>query len=213
MPRKIAIRPGDSIVALAYLELHADVDAVWQHPDNEALRTQRKDPAVLARDDVLTVPEGPTIERFALATAREHTIVLSLPVARLRLQLVHPSGVGYAAGPATATHGDGSDSVMPDADGRLELEIPATAQEVSVEFGQQKRRLLVAHLQPVDTVAGQVARLQNLGYRPGELDGDEAKDPYALWSAIEEFQCDHGLDVDGLAGEKTQAKLLAVHGA
>ena len=31
-------------------------------------------------------------------------------------------------------------------------------------------------------------------------------------SAIEEFQCDHGLVVDGKCGPATQAKLKQVHG-
>jgi peptidoglycan hydrolase-like protein with peptidoglycan-binding domain len=34
----------------------------------------------------------------------------------------------------------------------------------------------------------------------------------AFRSAVEEFQCDHGLTVDGDCGAQTQAKLLSVHG-
>jgi N-acetylmuramoyl-L-alanine amidase len=69
--------------------------------------------------------------------------------------------------------------------------------------------LHIGELDPVDTFSGQQARLNNLGYFPGSSDQDD--DPQFL-SAAEEFQCDHGLTVDGKIGPKTQAKLKQVHG-
>src|SRR5262249_8508870 len=71
----------------------------------------------------------------------------------------------------------------------------------------------VGHLDPVEEVSGQQARLNNLGYFAGPLEGKTEEENQALFlSAIEEFQCDHGLRVDGICGPQTQAKLKEVHG-
>lgn len=46
-----------------------------------------------------------------------------------------------------------------------------------------------------------------------EAKNDEEEEKKALFlSAVEEFQCDHGLAVDGKCGPATQAKLKQVHG-
>jgi murein L,D-transpeptidase YcbB/YkuD len=58
-------------------------------------------------------------------------------------------------------------------------------------------------------VSGQVALLKILGYSAGDVN---QPDPRALRSALEEFQCDNGLQVDGVCGPKTQPKLKRVHG-
>jgi peptidoglycan hydrolase-like protein with peptidoglycan-binding domain len=54
-----------------------------------------------------------------------------------------------------------------------------------------------------------MARLNNLGYFAGEI---ENPDQTAFESAVEEFQCDHGVHVDGICGPNTQAKLKKLHG-
>ena len=68
----------------------------------------------------------------------------------------------------------------------------------------------VGPLPEVGTILGQEARLNNLGYRAGA-----SHDPANLQfrSAVEEFQCDEGLPVDGKCGPQTQAKLASVHGS
>jgi hypothetical protein len=79
------------------------------------------------------------------------------------------------------------------ADGQVELNLPVK----------------IGHLNPVTEAEGQRARLNNLGYRAGDAG---CEDPTVLRSAIEEFQCDNGLKVDGDCGTKTQEKLVEVHG-
>jgi peptidoglycan hydrolase-like protein with peptidoglycan-binding domain len=80
--------------------------------------------------------------------------------------------------------------------------------------------LKIGHLDPADRVSGQLARLNNLGYSAGAVpphaptEGEEEKlrkSPQFL-SAVEEFQCDFGLAVDGICGKNTQDKLVKTHG-
>jgi hypothetical protein len=67
----------------------------------------------------------------------------------------------------------------------------------------------VGYLDPEDKPSGQQARLANLGYYRGP---QSPTDQDELLSAIEEFQCENGLTVDGICGPQTQAKLKMVHG-
>jgi hypothetical protein len=68
----------------------------------------------------------------------------------------------------------------------------------------------IGDLDPVNEETGQMARLANLGYYRASLDKPDQDE---LLSAIEEFQCDNKLAVDGDCGPKTQAKLKEVHGS
>ena len=58
--------------------------------------------------------------------------------------------------------------------------------------------------------SGQQERLRNLGYLADPLPGDDPEELFRI--AVEEFQCDHKLAVDGKCGPATQAKLRDVHG-
>ena len=64
-------------------------------------------------------------------------------------------------------------------------------------------------LDPIDEPSGQLIRLANLGYY--RLDGTDI-DQSEFVSAVEEFQCEQGLTVDGICGPATQAKLKQVYG-
>ncbi len=99
----------------------------------------------------------------------------------------------------------------------VEFEVPLSAQSIEFIMKEEGSRLQgiaiplkIGHLDPVDVQTGQIARLNNLGYFAGPLDPLDEK---LLLSAIEEFQCDKGLQVDGKCGLKTQAKLVEVHGS
>jgi peptidoglycan hydrolase-like protein with peptidoglycan-binding domain len=64
-------------------------------------------------------------------------------------------------------------------------------------------------LDPIDILAGQKERLNNLGYFAGDPQTEADED---FRSAVEEFQCDHGLTVDGVLGANTKSRLKQVYG-
>lgn len=213
MPHDHRIEPGDHVVRLAYQAGHASVDALWSHPANAELRQRRPDPGVLAVGDRVHVPDASDRIVDGLLTRREHRIVLTLPQPRLRVVLERPGGIPYAARSCVAEFDDERLPLVTDAEGALELELDPFTSTVQLHFDRQRITLAIATLQPIDTQPGQHARLENLGYQPGPLHGDTPGDPYALRSAIEEFQCDHGLQVDGIMGLLTRDALLEAHGA
>ncbi|MEM6992603.1 MAG: peptidoglycan-binding domain-containing protein, partial [Myxococcota bacterium] len=148
-----------------------------------------------------------------LQTRREHELVVHLPIPRLRLVLLRASGVPYAGLQCLVLFDDEALRPTTDEHGCVEFDIDPSTTLVTISFDLEALEIGVAHLQPVDVLAGCCARLENLGYRPGGCHGDAPADPYALRSAVEEFQCNQGLPVDGELSDATRAKLLDVHGA
>jgi peptidoglycan hydrolase-like protein with peptidoglycan-binding domain len=61
----------------------------------------------------------------------------------------------------------------------------------------------------MEEVTGVQARLANLGFSPGPVDGIQGE---LTAGAIRRFQRAYGLTVDGIAGPQTRAKLKEVHG-
>ena len=63
-------------------------------------------------------------------------------------------------------------------------------------------------LDPLDEITGAQARLQNLGYYHGDLNGEMNDE---LQEALEMFQSDFGLPVTGELDDATKQKFLAEH--
>jgi N-acetylmuramoyl-L-alanine amidase len=101
-----------------------------------------------------------------------------------------------------------------DGDGVLEQKIPASITRAEVTIGELTRTVLIGHLNPLsdtddDGCSGAQARLVNLGYGIGEIDGEMGPMTQA---ALREFQADHGLEVTGELDQATIAKLAEEHG-
>lgn len=106
-----------------------------------------------------------------------------------------------------------------DAEGRVGFKIVATGESIEARVTadtnvlgwESARPVKVQALSDVATPIGQRLRLDNLGYVPVFQDEPDTPDTPSAW-AIEEFQCEHGLNVDGHCGPATQAKLVEAHG-
>ena len=112
-----------------------------------------------------------------------------------------------------------------DGEGTLETNLPRNAVNAHLTVtdsitlkGRQmplpiRLRLRIGYLNPLDEPSGQKARLSNLGYYRASVDEvDDDIDDDEFQSAVEEFQCEHALTVDGKCGGQTQAKLKEIHG-
>ncbi|MCS6863044.1 MAG: peptidoglycan-binding protein, partial [Abditibacteriales bacterium] len=89
--------------------------------------------------------------------------------------------------------------------------IPIEAESGTLRIQNYVWPLLIGHLNPMENtpdngVSGYQARLRNLGYNPGPIDGICGPRTRA---AVRAFQRDNPpLEVDGIVGPKTRAKLL-----
>lgn len=209
------IQQGEYLSFIARKHGFTSYLTIWDHPQNAELKKKRKNPNVLMPGDRLFVPirdlkeESRSTEQRHRFQAKREKLVL-----RLVLEELYDRPI---AGAQCEVYVDGKlFKLTTDDTGKIEQEIPSDAQAGrlilrNAETGLQEVpiEIRIGSLDPVEEVSGQVARLSNLGYYRGPLDEIDEKE---LLSAIEEFQCEQELQVDGKCGSKTQAKLKQVHG-
>lgn len=222
MDRLHVVRQGEHLTRIAKQHGFTDYRTIWEHGPNAELRRKREDPNVLFPGDRLMVPEK-AIKEEPRPTDQRHRFRVRLLGLKLRIvlqDLAHKPIRGAACElrvesevDRLTTDGEGmiQRDIAPEAEsGLLTVKDPTEAAE-AMPLPMPVR---IGHLDPVDEVSGQKARLNNLGYFAGPFEGRSEDDNKELFlSAIEEFQCDHGLVVDGKCGPATQARLKQVHGS
>ena len=215
-PNDYVIQQGDYVSKIAAERGFSDFQTIWDHPQNQKLKQDRATPNVLAPGDKLFIPEK-EVRTEVRSTDAKHEFILSGKPLKLRIVVRDmidkpvtgkPCDLKVSGSPdVTPLSTDGTGMVereiKPDAaNGKLQLKDAALPIDLDLD-------LLIGHLDPVDKITGQKGRLNNLGYDAGEVNEEVT---LQFKSAVEEFQCDHKLTVDGDCGKKTQAKLKEVHG-
>lgn len=161
-------------------------ERLWDDAANAALRDERSDPNILAPGDRVFIParETKTVE---CATQQRHRFVRHGVPAKLSLRLVD-DGVGLGGRPFVVHVGGKTIEGTSDGEGRVELWIPPRAASVALTIGEgdaaRHFELRLGELDPVTSIRGVQARLDNLGFEceaTGELDDDTRE-------AIEDFQ-------------------------
>jgi len=204
------VKEGEHLSRIARLAGFRDYRAVWEHPQNAQLRQKRKNPHILFPGDKVFVPDKQEKEDSA-ATNQRHRYRAQEPVLMLRLVLKGLDGTPVANAACELRVAGETFQLQTDGQGRLAQRIPVSAESGSLKCQEKglELQLKIGHLHPVDEQSGWIARLNNLGYQAGDpARPDEAQ----VRSAVEEFQCDHRLTVDGKCGPNTQTKLREIHG-
>lgn len=96
-----------------------------------------------------------------------------------------------------------------DGDGVLDEAIPLGARSAKLTVNGHERTLVLGGLDPLHTVTGVQARLNNLGFHVGAVDGLIGP---ATRRAIRKFQAAQSLLVDGIVGPKTREALRRMYG-
>jgi hypothetical protein len=209
------VRQGDHLSKIAKAFGFSDYHTIWNDPNNAALKQQRQNPNVLYPGDSLyirdrqeRVESRPTDKRHFF---RKNTADLKL---RLVLKDLYEKPIANAS--CILTLGSNSTTVTTDGDGKIEQVIKPDVhdailviQDEQTPLNNTQIAIKIGDLDPEDQVSGQVARLNNLGYAAADV---KQPDPKTFESAVEEFQCDQGLTVDGICGPNTKASLKQVHG-
>lgn len=205
---KYRIDQREHLVRIAHEKGFRDWESIWGRGENSELRSLRENPNVLFPGDELFLPDFLEKEEAA-STGSVHPFVA--PALDLRLKIVVKDVNGDPLpGLECLLAIDGIEQkLVTDGDGRIDQEIPADATSGELRIRGQVYRIDIGHLDPVEEESGQRDRLANLGYYFGsgeEIDEEEFR------SAVEEFQCDNGLAVDGNCGSNTQKVLKKLHG-
>jgi N-acetylmuramoyl-L-alanine amidase len=208
VPTNYKVKQGDHLSEIAYRHGFRDFHTVWDDGANADLKARRVNPNVLHPGDIVVIPDKQRREHPS-ATDKGHRFVTVVPKLRLRVRLRDVNGDPLANTECELLVDGKKKKLTTDGDGRIDEAIPITADGGMLIIQGEQYQLKIGDLDPIDEPSGQRARLANLGYYFGSQDD---VDPVELRTAVEEFQCDHGLAVDGDCGPNTQAKLLELHG-
>ena len=182
-------------------------------PDGESLQFEGLEVVDLSED----TPEGyaPGVGFAALGKRPK-----ALPVKpaessarRLCLNLTGPGGAPPLAKQDYVISFDGGErSGTTDDGGVLREGLPEAIEEATLSVAGQTLTLLLDTLDPLEDESGveaAQARLQNLGYELGNVDGDLAE---KTRGALETFQADQGIGVTGVLDGPTRERLTLAHG-
>ncbi len=205
--RNHIVAPGDHLSRVAVTNGFRSYVPLWDDPANAPLQKLRKTPHVLADGDPVDIPplEAREVER---PTEHRHRFKATIPELLVRVKHLTWAGAPIAA--PTAVLADGKSAVANGKAGSIfEIPIGPIADRLLLTVEPSETLLRVGFLQPVSTLAGSRERLTNLGYEAGEK--NDATN-LQFRSAVEEFQCDQHLVIDGKVGPDTRARLVKVHG-
>ena len=202
------VKQGDCISSIA--EQHGfSPDKIWDHPDNANLKEKRKDQNILFPGDVVFVPDKEDKEESG-ATEQRHRFRKKGVPAQIRLKVLDENQP--RANQSYTLEVDGVlFSGVTDSEGNLEHVIPPDAKKGKLLIGEEQDEYLLnlGQIDPIDTITGLQARLNNLGFYYGAMDGVMGTETEA---AIREFQKTYDLEESGTADTVMQNKLLEVHG-
>jgi hypothetical protein len=182
---------------------------LWEDGANARLKEERKSPYILLPGDEVAVPDLRLREESKAADQAHRFRRKGVP-ATLKLRLLS-NGEPRKEVAWKANLGSGWEEGTTDGDGNLKIRLPpnSPAGLLRLEDGTEYR-LLLRELDPLDTMTGVQARLNNLGYAAGPVDGIQGP---LTTAAIRAFQEAYPpLDVDGIVGPKTRDKLKEVYG-
>lgn len=215
MAGNYTVLQGDYLSKIAKAFGFSDYRTIWFHPENAQLKQLRQNPNVLYPGDIVYIPDRePRFE--SRPTDKLHQFTAKLPVIKLRLTLEDMYEKPIANTPCVLSLEKDNRRITTDGTGKIDEVILPDAHDAvlviqgdATPFQNTQIPIKIGDLDPIDTDTGQAARLTNLGYYFERID---KIDKAAFSSAVEEFQCDHSLKVDGICGPQTQAKLKQVHG-
>jgi len=166
------VRQGDCIYSIAARTGHR-WQSLWDHPENRELRQSRRDPGILLPGDRVFLPPL-AVKTLELESGKRHRIVVDGQLVSLRLRMCDPDGEPIASAGYELRVGGDTIPCTTDADGHLEIRVPALAEEARLvdRTTGEAFTLRIGHMDPAGSAAAVRKRLANLGYHPG---GDEAE--------------------------------------
>ena len=197
---------GDCISSIAF-SYGLLPETIWLHANNDSLRAERKNPNILFSGDSVFVPER-IVRTEKITSGQRHKFVRKAVPSILRVRFLDDSdeprsNIEYRADiDGNLRHGTTDD------DGFLVEPISPNALHALIFLGSSndvaEYNVQLGQLPPINTNEGIQARLKNLGYYNGDIDGqvnDLLTD--ALWAFQEEYK----LTVSGELDKPTEDTL------
>ncbi len=208
MPNRHTVSQGECISSIAarYGFFPA---TIWDNTGNSRLKAERGDPNVLYEGDVVVIPDR-RVRSEPSATEQRHRFRRKGVPERLLFQILDEEQP-RANQPYVLDVDGRLTQGTTDAEGAVVEFIPPDARKARLLIGEERQEYVLdlGCLDPIDQLSGVQARLNNLGYDCGAVDG--ALGPRTT-AALRRFQQDHSLPESGTADQQTQQKLREVYG-
>jgi N-acetylmuramoyl-L-alanine amidase len=207
------VRQGECLVSIAKRYGFEDPNEIYQDVKNVDLRRLRPNPNLLYPGDKVVIPAH-DLKSFTLPTGQRHKLVVIVPKRKVRVRVLGADRQPLKNLPFKLDTPDRVYEGQSDGDGVVEKMIPAEVEAVTLHLGDVTLPLLLGHLNPRentddDGTSALQARLKNLGYQPGRIDGCLGPRTRA---ALRRFQADQDLDVTGEPDDATLEALLDGYG-
>jgi len=209
------VEEGECLSSIAKDFGFADWQTIYNDPQNAGFRTQRPNPNVIAPGDQLFIPDK-ELKNENRSTGSRHSFQLNVKKTKVRLRLEDEEFKPYAGKKFRLEILDDVLEGTTPGDGIIEREIPANAKSgkltVWLDGDITKPGFLwdlkLGNLDPVEKNKGVQARLKNLGFDCGAIDGIVGPRTKA---ALKGFQSRMQLPETGQVDDATRQKLRQIH--
>ncbi|MCI0406335.1 MAG: peptidoglycan-binding protein [candidate division Zixibacteria bacterium] len=216
MPTVHKVKQGECLASIAKKYGFSDWKKIYDHPENKDFKQKRPNSNIILPGDKLFIPEK-ELKEESVQTQTRHRFQFKNQKAAVKIVLKDEEGQAISWKKYKLAVEDIEFEGVTGSDGLIEHRVPADAENGKLTLWPKDDSpeesftwlLKLGHLDPLKEISGVQARLHNLGFNPGPVDGISGPRTQA---AVRAFQEKFGLTVDGIAGPETQAKLRNVHG-
>jgi len=215
MAETYTVKKNDCFASISKKFGFADYKIIYNHAQNAELKRKRPNPNLLVEGDKVFIPDK-NLGEEACSTEQLHNFVLKRPKVKLRIVVKDDQGKHIADKKYELKIGEKMLEGSTDGQGFIEKEIPAetTRAQLKVFTGDEKLKVLswdlsVGELEPSETNLGVQARLHNLGFYYGRLDGKV--DTQQSKSSIETYQGKNTMTKTGNVDDALRNKLRDSH--
>ena len=218
MTQQHTVAQGETLLRIAKQYGYQTSKALYNHPSNAEFKALRPDPNLIYPGDKITIP--PKKEKFIpLRTNSINSFVVQNEKEYFRLQVSYDDGDDVAGKRVVLNIGSQTIDTVLQSDGLIEVELnnnDALTGTVDLYLNEgdttptKSFAVQIGNLDPIDTLSGVQGRCNMLGFDCGTVDGVMGKKTRI---GVKEFQYEHDLDIDGIPGPKTKAKLQQVFGS
>jgi len=219
MPTTHVVKQGECLSSIAHSYGFSNWKTIYEDPDNADFKKARPNPNAIKPGDEIVIPDKdakpPKEEK--VPTTKLHKFEVKRPYVMLRIVVKDEEEKPLSGKKFELTVGSEKHEGTTDGDGIVEERVDPTATEAALTIFLEDDPegeyfhwdLRIGHLDPVAEVSGVQARLNNLGFWSGPVDGVFSTKTRA---ALKAFQEAAGIKPSGKLDDATRDKLVDMHG-
>jgi len=190
MAQTYIVEQGDTLMTIAEQFDFGSWEDLYEHASNKALKALRPNPHCLYPGDEVAIPDK-LLNAVKCPVDDEYKFQLKVQPHFFRLVLKDEDELPCAGIRYELTVGEEVFEGRTFIDGHLQHNVPVNEREGELKVWYEEDQeepdvfpVMIGYLDPIDTVSGAQARLRNLGFYYGEIDGDAGEQTLAALKAF-----------------------------